>query len=341
MYPDPTTKPYEFTSKIVELAATHGAEVVFPMTDATTMLLVEHRERFTNSILACSSAQSYEALTDKSKLLALAKQLHVPVPETHLAFGIVEILEASRTIGFPLVLKPARSRYLKNAKIFLTQVSIVHRPEDLNHLLPTLSWVNDISCLVQKFIPGHGAGVFVLYDEQKTVAHFAHTRIREKPPSGGVSVLCESAAPDSLLLEMSKRLLGAVAWRGPAMVEFRISRTGMPYLMEVNGRFWGSLQLSIDSGVDFPMLFLQMLKNTTTVEIPSYRLNQRLRWLLGDLDNLLLQLRENDLSPALKVKAARAFVATFFDRSCNQEIFRWLDPLPAFFELKTWIQALV
>ena len=29
-----------------------------------------------------------------------------------------------------------------------------------------------------------------------------------------------------------------------------------PYLMEVNGRFWGSLQLAIDAGVDFPALLV-------------------------------------------------------------------------------------
>ena len=41
------------------------------------------------------------------------------------------------------------------------------------------------------------------------------------------------------------------------MVEYkRDSSTGQPYLMEVNGRFWGSLQLAIDSGVDFPRILV-------------------------------------------------------------------------------------
>ena len=37
------------------------------------------------------------------------------------------------------------------------------------------------------------------------------------------------------------------------MVEFKHDeRDGVPKLMEINGRFWGSLQLAIDAGVDFP-----------------------------------------------------------------------------------------
>ena len=40
------------------------------------------------------------------------------------------------------------------------------------------------------------------------------------------------------------------------MVEFRIEHgTGEAYLMEVNGRIWGSLQLAIDAGVNLPIAF--------------------------------------------------------------------------------------
>jgi hypothetical protein len=36
------------------------------------------------------------------------------------------------------------------------------------------------------------------------------------------------------------------------MVEFKDDGVNPPCLMEINGRFWGSLQLAIDAGVDFP-----------------------------------------------------------------------------------------
>jgi hypothetical protein len=43
------------------------------------------------------------------------------------------------------------------------------------------------------------------------------------------------------------------------MLEFKQdSRTGRPFLMEVNGRFWGSLQLALDAGVDFPYFVFQL-----------------------------------------------------------------------------------
>ena len=39
------------------------------------------------------------------------------------------------------------------------------------------------------------------------------------------------------------------------MVEFKLdARDGVAKLMEINGRFWGSLQLAVDAGVDFPAI---------------------------------------------------------------------------------------
>ena len=44
---------------------------------------------------------------------------------------------------------------------------------------------------------------------------------------------------------------------GVAMVEYRYDPASRRYVfMEINGRFWGSLQLAIDAGVDFPALLV-------------------------------------------------------------------------------------
>ena len=68
------------------------------------------------------------------------------------------------------------------------------------------------------------------------------------------------------------------------MVEYkRDSATGQPYLMEVNGRFWGSLQLAIDSGVDFPRILVACALGEHGQQMPSYRVGVRSRWWWGVL----------------------------------------------------------
>src|SRR5688572_16771065 len=75
------------------------------------------------------------------------------------------------------------------------------------------------------------------------------------------------------------------------MVELRMNRsTGEVYLMEVNGRFWGSLQLAIDAGVNFPALLVDWMTGKR-VEKPSYREGVVVRWWVGDFIRTLRVLK--------------------------------------------------
>jgi hypothetical protein len=56
--------------------------------------------------------------------------------------------------------------------------------------------------------------------------------------------------------------------------------------MEVNGRFWTSLQLAIDAGVDFPALWLDVLGGRTSSVAVDYTPGLTLRWVWGDVKRL-------------------------------------------------------
>jgi len=71
---------------------------------------------------------------------------------------------------------------------------------------------------------------------------------------------------------VAQALLDYVGWHGVAMVEFNVSSRGIPYLIELNGRFWGSLRLAIDAGVDFPWLLYQL---TIGKDLASAALHRR------------------------------------------------------------------
>ena len=74
--------------------------------------------------------------------------------------------------------------------------------------------------MVQEFVPGRGEGIFLLVDRGVVRAHFAHRRLREKPPAGGVSVVSESREPEPGELAACERLVAELGWHGVAMLEF-------------------------------------------------------------------------------------------------------------------------
>ena len=125
------------------------------------------------------------------------------------------------------------------------------------------------------------------------------------------------------------------------MVEFRVAEDGTPYLMEVNGRFWGSLQLAIDCGVDFPWLLYQLTQSLPATTPNTYAIGRRLRWLLGDLDSLIIELRRTPSSLTHKARVMTAFARSFADAGCRQEILRLHDPMPAIVESWQWVRGLI
>ncbi len=338
-YPDPATSPSAFVKELIGIVDRLGVDVIVPATDLTTMLLASQSDLSKIARVAAPQADSYEALTDKARLLQLASSLAISAPATHIARTTAAVVEAAHDLGFPLVLKPARSRYRKGDQVLSTSVEIVRNADDLSSALRSQRWLDDIPCLVQRFVPGHGAGVFALYGPSGPIAWFAHRRIREKPPAGGVSVLCESVSIDPVMQSAAAKLLSATGWTGVAMIEFRVADDGTPYLMEVNGRFWGSLQLAIDCDVDFPWLLYQITQNCPLEAPPPYVIGRRLRWLLGDLDSLMIRMRTRT-GPRVKAQAILAFARSFVDPVCRQEILRLSDPNPGILEISQWLRAM-
>jgi predicted ATP-grasp superfamily ATP-dependent carboligase len=188
-------------------------------------------------------------------------------------------------------------------------------------------------------------GIFLLVWRGETRAVFSHRRIREKPPAGGVSVYRESIAADPGLVARSRALLDRFDWQGVAMIEFKVDQaTGTPYLMEINGRFWGSLQLAVDAGVDFPALLVALARGESPPPFPGYRTGIRSRWWLGDVDHLLARLTKSASELALppgspgRLRALLHFL-TLWRPGDRSEVCRWSDPAPALHEGLQWIQG--
>lgn len=339
---DPLVQPNSYLSSVVDLVDSWEIDVVLPVTDASLLALLGHDERLRPAHLLAPPKESYLRISDKARVTNVAREIGIAVPQQVTVTEPGEIASVEDKIRFPAVVKPSRSVAGDGEGRIRLEVGYVGNWDELQQALETLNHTA-FPVLLQQRIEGPGVGVFLLRWNGDIVARFSHRRIREKPPSGGVSVYRESVAPRSGLFDLSSRLLTAHNWRGVAMVEYKVERrTGTPYLMEVNGRFWGSLQLAVDAGVDFPRLLMEAYLGRDPEPVMDYREGVRSRWWWGDIDHLIARLTRSRAALELGDDAPSAAEALLdflilWRRGDRSEVFRWSDPAPFLEESRTWL----
>ena len=338
-YPSPSENTEIFVATVKAEAARRNIDVILPMTELSTSTVLRHRKELSAFCVPFAELATFDALTDKWRLLKLAQQLHLSVPKTHFVEGARSLNKICGELSFPVVLKPHRSMLLADGRWIRTSVHYARSPEELRDTLARYEYFR-YSFLIQEYISGRAEGVFALYDRGRSVAFFAHRRLRERPPWGGVSVLSESIHPNPEAQRIARALLDSVGWHGVAMVEFKVSAEGTPYLMEVNGRFWGSLQLAIDAGVDFPWLLYQLACGRDLENIKPYNTGVRCRWLLGDFVSLAKVLLSNGSNPNPLLYRKRQALLEFLSFSgepARHEINRWDDLNPFLLEVSQYL----
>lgn len=338
--PGPEAGAERYASAIARLAAEWQADLVLPVTDSATSALLAAPPHEGRWRLIAPPRAAYEALSDKAGLVALARAAGVPVPKTAVAETPADLAAAAAEIGHPCVLKPHRSVVEQDGRQQRFSVCYAETPADLARIDDPAAF----PVLVQERIVGPGEGAFFLMDHGRTVACSAHRRLREYPASGGASTYRESIPVADDLRAHGERLLASVGWHGAAMVEFkRCAATGTAFLMEVNGRLWGSLALAIASGVDYPRMLVE-LAETGRTSAGAYRTGLRCRWFWGDVDHFLDRLLHSDEALELPPDAPsrlRALLAFFLWRPRRDrfEVFAWSDPRPFLRESRQWLQG--
>lgn len=341
VYPSPTSDSEIFIQFITSFCNENAISVIMPMTEVTTSLIIASSNLFIETKIPYPGIHDFDYLSDKYQLFKLAEELGIPSPKTYFIKTPNDLSNIIDDLAYPAVIKPHRSRIKSGSKWICTTVKIIHNQLELFEYIDKNGYLQNYHFIIQDYIPGHGAGLFLLFQNNNPIAYFTHKRIREKPPTGGVSVISESAEVPDRLVEISNALFSRTSWHGVAMVEFRIASDGTPFLMEINTRFWGSLQLAIDAGVDFPYLVYLMAIGEKLETITHYKTGTRLRWLLGDLDRIYLLLKKN--SPFnLSYKLFEIFkFFNFFDRQTKLEVIRFHDLKPFYFELKQYISNIL
>ncbi len=274
--PHPDQAREGFVSALSAHIKARKADMLIPVTDGALSAVSSHYDELSSLVhVACPPPAITGRVLNKEATLAVADQCGIRIPHEY-AISKTTGINSLPQLAFPVVAKPRQKSSTETFK-----VRYLRSKSELEQALESGSLEDAI---LQEYCEGEGVGVEMLIHEGRCIAAFQHRRLAEFPHTGGVAVKAVAEAIDPKLQAAALRLLLALEWEGVAMVEFRDDRrTGTAALMEVNGRYWGTLSLPIQAGVDFPAYHWQVVHGEVPSVPAGYAVGLIWRWTAGSL----------------------------------------------------------
>ncbi len=341
VYPSPYTQQRACIDAVrAEALRMGGKPVVYAFSDATFLSLYMYRSELADVVtIAFPDEKSMEIAFDKAATYSLARVSGVPTITTYTPQTRTEVQQVGEMLTYPAVVKTRRSVTWHEGVGTFGSVQFVSSAPELEKVFFEIFEKTHEYPLIQVLVRGEEYGVEMLAEKGNVYARVVHHRLRSLSPTGGASVLKETMDESDLkriLIEYAEILVQKLAWSGPIMVEFKVDAdTREPYLMEINGRFWGSLPLSIFAGVNMPCLYFNTL---TKHEYPEAIVEGRNRVIsmhfAGDVRHLLRVLFARDaMRPVLYPKRLHTIRNFLFPPRSYSDVFSLQDPKPVLMEI--------
>jgi len=344
-YPDPLSDIDGFNRAIVNHISQIKYDLLIPVTELCTLPLSRIRDQIEqHTTFAVSDSLSLEKVTDKSQTFELAMQVGVPIPKSYNINSQQSFENCIDQLDYPIVLKPIRSIIDPTDDVRAKlNVDYAFDSEQLQKKVTSILKTSEI--ILQEYFTGIGTGIELIADHGQIIHAFQHERIHELPLTGGGSCLRKSVTINPQLLAYSQKLIEALNWHGVAMVEFKHNpQTNQSCLMEINGRFWGSLPLAISAGSDFPWFLYQLLIHKQHPTYFNSEVGHISRKIKDDLYWYIQVIFRRDTNPLIKwpkySQLFKDFISIFYYKH-HFDAFHYQDLKPGFIELTRTLNWLI
>ena len=250
-------------------------DLIIPVSGRATQLISELNM---TEVFLATSKQINSAL-DKYELSKACNEYGIAYPKTQK----LERMNDIQSFGFPCIIKSRNETQVKFDTIYLDCAQSFNK---LRYQIERLLDKHPGLIVQERVRAKTSRGFFALCSNGKILCDFMHERVRQWPRSGGSSTSAKGIKC-SQLQRISSDFLSDLNWTGPVMLEYLYDDVeGVYTLIEINPKFWGSLDLAINSGVNFGAAVLDA-KSGKKVQKVNYKFVQTSWPLDGDVVNLV------------------------------------------------------
>lgn len=340
-----------FVREIAAIAQAEIAEAIFPCADPSCFALAQHclvideLNRAAEEVaveddciavqagLLLPSADALALASDKEQSLKLAASEDVPVPQCWSFASLEAFLAEVESIPLPVVIKPRRSIGADGSRF---EVMHAWTLAELRAQFAQL-WNAGAEPVIQERADGVGEGLEVLASHGIVVAAGAHRRLREEEITGARSASAVTIPVDETRLQYVRRMVRRLDWHGPVMFEWKVRPDGSAVLLEINGRWWGSLPLAQAAGIDWAELARELAISGKCSSRGGWQAGVRGSYLRAEWRRLKSGLRGKPTGWQEAWPSRAAVICGFLHSltACpTRFVFAWDDPEPAWFAFR-------
>lgn len=262
-----------FRAALLDVVAATGADIVFAGDDEHLLELADKPDLGAHAVLGHPAADVVRRALDKRLLYDLAVEAGLEVPE-------VRTRQPARSEGW-IAKRPVYDPGTDHDHVQLEE----HDDDLTNHA--------EDPWMFQRVVEGDLLALVVLRSREGELL-YAGAQLADSvyPEPFGVSARAHQVPLPEHVVRGVERLLAELGWWGLAELQFQVDTDGQPHLIDFNGRFFGSLALTVAAGVDVPVAWLSLAQgekvDPSTLKPTS---SPHYQWLEGDLRRALASAR--------------------------------------------------
>lgn len=280
-----------FGTTVSAALARHGHDVLMPMGPLPTLYAAEQRNVLTShAALLVPTPEVFVLANDKWATHQLCERIGVPVPMTFELGSEADVAAAGGSITFPAVIKPRTGRGAAGLSFVGSERELRDAWQRLQSTSSDSPVMDATRPIVQEFIPGTVHDVCAVAHGGELVNALTQERILMRPIAGGIGAI-DVSTDEPELRAHAAAIIEALGYEGPLQIEFkRDPGDGTFKLLEINPRFWGTLDFSIRLGMDFPGQVRDLALGRPVRRNLQYPVGARYRFYFPQSAEALLQL---------------------------------------------------
>ena len=246
-YSPKTENDEDWINTIDNIVENHGIDFIMPVSEGSIRKLILHKSKLkaTKKLMLLPELDNFDTANDKALLSQHLHTYDIPHPKGCLVSNMAE-LNKMETLNFPLISKPTIG-YAggKHIHVFKKMDALKTHFKNNNflgiHIIQEYIEGYDIDCSVLC-----KAGEILAYTIQKGIVNDAS----DFSPSNAHVFIQEPK-----LFTVVEKLIKTLNWSGIAHIDLRFDLNSQQFkVIEINPRFWLSLEASLHAGINFPEL---------------------------------------------------------------------------------------